>query len=160
MSKQSLFLRGFSEEETLTLDQWISVLKMADHFTCDQVRLHAISKLAPLLELEPALKFKLATDYHIDGWKLPALNMLAQRAEPMEIKDVHLLGDEAVLKLIAIRDRAVQYTGWGGQATELMQDRQELVVDCSAILWDVGLLTVEKPKPVRVHCGKVGKKRK
>lgn len=139
---------GNLKEASFTTDQWISVLGVADRFVCGRVRLRAISRLTSLLECKPALKFKLAMDYHVDEWKLPALNMLAQRAKPMGMEDVEMLGDEAVLKLAAIRECAVKSIYEGSH--ELRKGRGEMNIDGSGLLWDMSLLMQKPAAPFQV----------
>lgn len=99
--------RYFDPENTLTLDEWVSVLHMSDRFICERVRHCAIVKLAPLIEENPSFKYHLAKRYDIVDWKLPALNMLAQRAKPMGMDDVKLLGEDTVLMIAAMRERGI-----------------------------------------------------
>lgn len=50
-------------------------------------------------------KVQLAYKYDVNEWLLPGLNALAQRAHPLDERDVDLLGISCVLKLGNVRER-------------------------------------------------------
>ncbi|KAI0700606.1 hypothetical protein BC835DRAFT_397625 [Cytidiella melzeri] len=90
----------------LTTPQWIAVLNLATMWQFDKYRVHAITRLsAPSAGLTSGERVQLSLKYRIKSWLVPALNELAQRAEPMGLDDCKTLGLEYLLKICRVRER-------------------------------------------------------
>lgn len=96
--------QNFRRELDLNLEQWTSVLKLADMWDMDNVRELSISKMTPLLESKPAHQIALARRFHVDEWLLPAFKRLVYRQDPMDELDTDELGPRSALKVAAIRE--------------------------------------------------------
>lgn len=74
------------------------------------VRAAAIAKLSEMT-LDPIDKVILAKKHNVDRWLIPALNELAQREAPLDIKDAlrlePVVGLEFILKLAQVRESSV-----------------------------------------------------
>ena len=106
-----------SLESSLSLDQWVSVLKLSTMWEFHTLRTAAIDHLTILSgSIDPVEKLVLATQFEIKGWMLPTLLKLAQRAEPISMEEGRRMGFETALKLSAVREKVklvcgVQYYG-------------------------------------------------
>jgi hypothetical protein len=85
--------------------------------------------------MDSVIKIKLAIDYHVEEWLLPALNSLVQRAEPMDIDDANRLGVDYTLKIAAIRECCIRDTHYGGWS--LKNSRGAVGIDCTNRLREV-----------------------
>ena len=105
----------------MNLEQWTSVLKLADMWDMDNVRELSISKMTPLLESKPAHQIALARRFHVDEWLLPAFKRLVYRDDAVDELDTDELGTRSALKVAAIREafRLVMntYNGYSYQST-------------------------------------------
>ena len=85
--------------------QWISVLKLSTMWEFSGLRKSAIKNLDRGSNLlDPIDKLLLAQRYNVKEWIMPALLKLAQRPEPISIKEGHRLGLETALNIAAIRE--------------------------------------------------------
>lgn len=76
------------------------------------IRELAICELGLLMsdELSPVEVVVLSMTYKIESWLLPALNKLAQRAEPITPEEGEQLGMVTALKIAAIRECCLRTT--------------------------------------------------
>lgn len=87
-----------------TLLEWIAILKLATMWDFEAIRTLAIGGLTPLLENDPVEKVVLSRTYNVESWLLPALNKLAQRAEPIKPDEAEKLGIVTALNIAAVRE--------------------------------------------------------
>ncbi|KAI0927742.1 hypothetical protein AcW1_005181 [Taiwanofungus camphoratus] len=93
----------YNWKEVLSVDQWKSVLNLADMWQFDEVRAAAISALAGSLK-DPVQRIALAQRYGITSWLLPSLNQLAQRGEPLGLRDAEQIGIDFALRVASVRE--------------------------------------------------------
>ncbi|KAK7472353.1 hypothetical protein VKT23_000470 [Stygiomarasmius scandens] len=86
-----------------SLDEWISILKLATLWDMPRIRERAIRHMAPIMT-DPVQKIEIAREYDIDDWMLPALNQLVQRDHALTMEEGERLGMEYTLKLASIRE--------------------------------------------------------
>ena len=104
------------------MEQWTSVLKLADMWDMDNVRELSISNLTPLLEYKPARQIALARRFHVDEWLLPAFKRLVYRKDAVDELDMDELGARSALTVAAIREEFhltvnTYRSGYGNQTT-------------------------------------------
>lgn len=88
--------------------EWTSVLKLSTMWNFEDLRDLAIQTMSHL-PLDPVERAALASEYNIDEWLLPALNELAQREEPIGIKEANRLGWETALQIAAVRESFIAW---------------------------------------------------
>jgi len=86
-----------------SLDEWISILKLATLWDMPRIRERAIRHMVPIMT-DPVRKIEIAREYDIDDWMLPALNQLVQRDQALTMEEGERLGMEYTLKLASIRE--------------------------------------------------------
>ena len=100
------YVVGKSPESSLSLDQWVSVLKLSSMWEFHAPRTAAINHLTILSgSIDPVDKLVLAIQFEIKVWMLPTLLKLAQRAEPITMEEGRRMGFETALKLSAVREK-------------------------------------------------------
>ncbi|KAI6037789.1 hypothetical protein EDC04DRAFT_3091086 [Pisolithus marmoratus] len=89
-----------------TIEQWMSVLKLSTTWGFEEVRTAAIDALM-VSGVSTIDRLVLGRKYDISSreWLLPALNELAQRAEPIGFEEASRMGFDTALKLAAVRER-------------------------------------------------------
>lgn len=94
-------------EESLTTDEWISVLKLSTMWEFLRLKDLAVHNLDGLLSLQalPAQRVALARQYDIKAWLIPAFNALAQRESPLTKEDFEAIGLDDFLKLVQVREK-------------------------------------------------------
>ncbi|KAI0816954.1 hypothetical protein BC628DRAFT_1333984 [Trametes gibbosa] len=97
----------YGTPRSLTKDQWISALKLADMWFFTGIRNKAIAELRRIIS-SPAERFEVARRLQIPGWTETALNELAQQ-DVLSASDLQSLGWDTVSKLILLRE-CVQLT--------------------------------------------------
>jgi hypothetical protein len=108
----ALALTRSRDNQPLTQDEWVSVLKLATMWELADIRARAITKLAQRGRHDPIFWVALAYQFDVKEWLVPAVNALARRDVPFEETDfarLRVLGDaEAVfafvLKVGKVRD--------------------------------------------------------
>ncbi|KAF4600018.1 hypothetical protein EYR40_007124 [Pleurotus pulmonarius] len=98
-----LYPRGIDRPVSLTLDEWLAVLKLSSLWEMDRIRNDAITNL-PALLTNPAQKLGVAIDYNIEFWLVPAMQEIIQREAPLSVADLEHIGIECALRLAAIRE--------------------------------------------------------
>jgi len=102
-----IFLSIFYPKETgvfdaATLDEWSSILHLADKWGFKTIKRLAVSKLLPLAT--PIEMIVLGRRYSIDNWViLDALDSLCLQSEPLTLEEGYSLGMETVIKVMSIR---------------------------------------------------------
>ena len=90
------------------VDEWISVLKLANMWQLEHIRTRALQNLEYKRVRKSAVeKVVLAFQYDVKQWITPGLNELARRQEPISMEDVELLGLDVALKVAAVRESLV-----------------------------------------------------
>jgi hypothetical protein len=96
----------------------MSVLKLATAWNFRDIRKTATRRLQHYAKDDPILRLIVSKQFKVLKWLVPAINALAQRAEPLGREDIHrleLLGDlpsvvlDLVLKIASVRER---FTGF------------------------------------------------
>ncbi|KAK2467419.1 hypothetical protein APHAL10511_000654 [Amanita phalloides] len=87
-----------------TLDEWMSVLKLAAQWDMGDIKTKAVQQITPMLENAPAKQVKLSLEHGIDEWLLLGLNRLVQREEPLNKNDVDMIGLDYALKVMTLRE--------------------------------------------------------
>ncbi|KAF9243217.1 hypothetical protein BU15DRAFT_43324, partial [Melanogaster broomeanus] len=86
-------------------EAWLSTVKLSHMWQFDEIYKVAIWGMSYKSVGKSAVeKVALAFQYDIKPWLLPGLNELAQRDEPIGLKDVELLGLDVALKVAAVRE--------------------------------------------------------
>jgi hypothetical protein len=77
----------------LTLEEWVSVLKLSTIYGFHSVRATTIENLTSFAADDPILKVVVAKKYDVPNWLATGLNALAQRDEPLGFPDFERLQD-------------------------------------------------------------------
>jgi hypothetical protein len=93
----------FGHEETLSIPEWTSVLKLSTMWQFDKIRQFAIDQMSKL-QIDVVEKIGLARDYHVKEWLLPALDEFTRLGKPMTTEDVNHLGLDFILKIVSVRE--------------------------------------------------------
>ncbi len=91
-------------EKELSVDEWVSVLKLTTMWQFPVLRKAAIDNLKPLLGEDPVRWIGLARTYDVHEWMFPALDKLAQRREPLRLHEAELLGIATAVKMAEVRE--------------------------------------------------------
>ncbi|KAG6325991.1 hypothetical protein ID866_13098 [Astraeus odoratus] len=86
------------------ISEWTSVLKLATTWGFKDTRQAAIDALNDS-QIGLVDRVVLAQTYDIKDWLLPALNQLAQRAEPISLEEAGRIGVDVALKMTWVRER-------------------------------------------------------
>ncbi|KAH7912424.1 hypothetical protein BJ138DRAFT_1004506 [Hygrophoropsis aurantiaca] len=89
--------------------EWKAVLKLSHRWGFKSARKQAIESLGAM-KVDPVDKLSLSEKYDVDEWLLPALEKLANRREPIGVKDAEKLGVTLALKVAALREGPVPRT--------------------------------------------------
>jgi len=102
-----MFPPNFSNPDSLTMNQWASVLKLSAMWNFERIRGVAIDNLRSITETNPILAVAMAKQANVDDWLVPAIEALAKRDAPISIDEVEILGIEMALKIMQVRERAI-----------------------------------------------------
>jgi hypothetical protein len=89
----------------MTDQTWTSILRLSTLWNFARSREDAIRAIRALA-LPPASRARLARDFAVRGWQIPALRELAIQTSPLTMLDVELLGVETVLRLAGLREQS------------------------------------------------------
>jgi len=94
------------EKESLTLEQWISVLELSTQWAMENIRALAIRNIGVALPPDdvPHRLLTLGQRYGVDMWVIGAVDFLIKREQPMGRNDVESIGLENVLKIASLRE--------------------------------------------------------
>jgi hypothetical protein len=95
--------RDSQEPDSLTQEEWTSVLKLSTMWHFCKIRAAAIRHLENL-SMDPVDKIVIARTSDISAWLVPALNELARRDKPIDLSEGNRLGMEWVLKIAELRE--------------------------------------------------------
>jgi hypothetical protein len=104
----------------LTPDEWMSVLKLSTVWEFESVRAMAIDRLDEYATSDPVLRIVVAKRFIIPRWFVPALNILAQREDALNEKDMERLMDlgspngvcKFLLKVAQLRETLLKQPTW------------------------------------------------
>jgi len=117
--------RNVFQRETLSVDDWVSVLKLSTLWNFEEARQSAINNL-PFTDLDhPVTRIELAMTYKVRQWFLPALQKLATHEHRLGTEDAQRLGLEFSLKVAELRGKVQGFEranaspsgGWGSGKT-------------------------------------------
>ncbi|OSC96839.1 hypothetical protein PYCCODRAFT_1399737 [Trametes coccinea BRFM310] len=100
-----LFPLSYGARRSLTKEQWLSALKLADMWHFDEVRAKAVDELRRLVPRH-AERVHLARVYRISGWVEPALKELVKQ-DALSADDLQFLGWGTAAKLLEIRENVI-----------------------------------------------------
>jgi len=100
---RAMYPRTLGQEESLTASEWTSVLKLSTMWQFGELRRLAIRKMSQLT-MDTVEAIFIAREYQVTEWLLPCLHSLAQRKEPLGLRDVNRLGLDYVLKMAEVRE--------------------------------------------------------
>lgn len=95
-------LRHFYTRETLSYDQWISVLKLATMWQFEEARTLAIDTLTTMV-VDPITRIEHARAYDVHHWYWTALYELGNGENSLRLQDAERLGVELSLKLAELQ---------------------------------------------------------
>lgn len=100
-------------EDNISLEEWVSVLKLSSMWGFATARTLAITNLSQM-PMGPIEKIILAKHHDVSQWLVPALNELAQREAPLDMRDASQLepvvGWDFILKVAQVREKLSQPT--------------------------------------------------
>ncbi|KAJ3891484.1 hypothetical protein GG344DRAFT_65409 [Lentinula edodes] len=102
--RQSFASNPISGPPEFTLDEWVSILKLATKWDMSTARACAIEKIAEYDGI-PATKIRLARDYRVPRYFIPSLVQLIGRSNPLTADDYKDIGVECALKVVSLRER-------------------------------------------------------
>nr|GAT51539.1 predicted protein [Mycena chlorophos] len=104
-----LYPLNFSTRDTVSTDEWTSVLSLATRWDFLSLRTLAITRLNSLMSTSSAAeRVGLARAYDIQEWLKPALLALCTRAEALTLTDGQYLGLEDTIRVGQVR-QAIRY---------------------------------------------------
>ncbi|KAF8648493.1 hypothetical protein AX16_006203 [Volvariella volvacea WC 439] len=114
---------------SLTVDDWISILKLSTLYQMDDIRQLSIVHL-DILPLEPIRKIAIWEEYHLDPAHLiPSYVELCQRLEPLTLQMTMTLGLKNFTRLAAARDLFHRKMGCGSCMHGTFKERQTVAED-------------------------------
>ncbi|KAJ3861451.1 hypothetical protein EV359DRAFT_84310 [Lentinula novae-zelandiae] len=99
-----LFRNSIAGPPDFTLDEWISILKLATKWDMSASRACSIENIAGFDGI-PAQKIRLAREYHVPRYFIPCLVQLIGRSEPLTADECRDIGMECALKIVSLRER-------------------------------------------------------
>ncbi|KAF9497588.1 hypothetical protein BDN71DRAFT_1444781 [Pleurotus eryngii] len=105
------------EEETRTVEQWVSIMKQAHMWGIEPLKRRAAKHLSTM-SMPPAERVNLYQHCAMGTSPdlLPALLALCQQEASVGLEDARLLGLETFTKLVHIRERRLTDVAWGVEA--------------------------------------------
>jgi hypothetical protein len=91
-------------------DAWVSALRLADKWQMPVLRENAITKLTTLVT-DPAEKIDLSVTFDVQVWMLPSLMEFVNRPGHLSVDDIHKIGIQLSVEIIATRERRLQLHG-------------------------------------------------
>jgi hypothetical protein len=95
--------RDSQQDDSLTLEEWTSVLNLSSMWQFHAIRATAI-KVMGNLSMDLVDKIVIARRYDISSWLVSALNALVQREKPIDMCEGNRLGMGWVLKVAELRE--------------------------------------------------------
>jgi hypothetical protein len=89
----------------MSVDEWISVLKLSTMWEFFEMRALAISQLSESIDL--VTKVTLARKYNISTWLFSAYEGLAKRKESISVTEAEKLGLTTTIRIVQIREESV-----------------------------------------------------
>jgi hypothetical protein len=88
------------------MQQWLSVLVLSTLWDMLNIRALAIKQVRAALgpDCPSHTLLNLGQTHHVDQWVMHSIVCLVERAEPMALSDVEIIGIENVLKISSIRE--------------------------------------------------------
>lgn len=91
----------------MNVDEWQSVLKLADMWTLDELKTKAVQQCNNLLQGTPAVnKITLGRRYKVADWMIDGYEALCRRREGLNATERAALGDDSAWKIVALREIA------------------------------------------------------
>jgi hypothetical protein len=88
-----------------SIEEWASLLRVADMWQIDQLRARVIDDLSTMFDVETAvLQLQLARRYQVDKWLRPALRHLVLRMAPLTSSEFGEIGVELGSRISALRE--------------------------------------------------------
>jgi len=111
-----MYPSGIDKMETLTMEQWSSVLALSTRWDMTAIRAKAIKNVREALNrdgLDPhnLILFILGQTHRVDEWVMLATISLIKRQEPMGPNDAKIIGVENALKIASLREQHHRYGG-------------------------------------------------
>jgi len=105
-----MYPSGIDRCETLTTEQWISVLALSTQWDMTAIRSQAIKKVRASLVADNQLPYKLLNlgqTHRVDEWVKTAIIFFVKRKEPMGMNDAEIIGVENAFKIASLRESCV-----------------------------------------------------
>jgi len=124
-----MYPSGIGKHETLTTEQWISVLALSTQWDMAAIRAEAIKNVrAGLADLAPEALIphkllNLGQTYRVDDWVMTAIIFFIKRKEPMGPNDAEIIGIENAFKIASLRECCVQ----DFQSFRVVEERPKLI---------------------------------
>ena len=107
---RSIIFRLPGVSTSLTVDEWMSVLKLSNMWNFTKMRKKAIDATeSHILNSRPVDVILLARKYHISQWLLDGYAKLASRPESITPEEREHLGLVSFFRLVEMRDRSWKY---------------------------------------------------
>ena len=141
-----LFRESTTPKKPTTVDEMLSVLKLATSFQMESVRKTAMNLLHEL-PMDPIRKIAVWEEFHLDNeLLLPAYATLCQRSEPLTLTMTMSLGIRNFTKVAASRDLYRQRVGCCGcRKTLSVEESQSIADGIVAAIFRKRPAVVEKP---------------
>ncbi|KAF9062533.1 hypothetical protein BDP27DRAFT_1336485 [Rhodocollybia butyracea] len=124
-----------------TLDEWVSVLELATKYDMTNIRKGAIDRIA--IFDDPARKVKIARQLRIPSYFMPSLVELVARSEPLTPEDFTNLGMECAMKVISLRERCYDQSGYSN-ISRIFRDRKIRVDVNPPDMWNLVFLEIQR----------------
>jgi len=105
-----MFPSGIDRHETLTTEQWVSVLALSTQWDMTAIRSEAIKKVREGLASEsdksllPHKLLNLGQTHRVDEWVKAAIAFFVKRQEPMGPNDAKIIGIDNAFKIASLRE--------------------------------------------------------
>ena len=96
---------------TLTLHEWLSVVKLSTKWCLDHLRSTAIIHCEALLPRELSLtdRIALGRELHIAEWMVKTYEELGRRSAMIDSREREALGMDAYVKVVELRERSMRW---------------------------------------------------
>lgn len=90
-----------------------------------EVKAFAVERITPLLGDSPSLQVQMARVHNVKEWFLPGFHELVKRKDPLDAKDVELIGLTDALKVMSLREDRIQDSG----SISIVKNRFDFSID-------------------------------
>lgn len=88
----------------MKIPDWVPVLRLSTMWGFNAIRVRAIAKLSKVLALQPFSRLTLSERFDIEEWKIPAMEQIVQRNQPLSVSEIQQLDPVALCAIMSVRE--------------------------------------------------------